>query len=140
MYGLNEKQMKKTFKNATKLPGVIGENFLFLLESRLDNIIYRAGIANTRRQSRQFVNHGHIMVNNKKVDIPSYVLKPGDKFQIKKSFKDNFFVNDNLEKTKTSAFVDFDKKSLKGEFLRLPSRDEISGEINESLIVEYYNK
>lgn len=140
MYGLNERQMKNTFKKATKMSGVLGENFLVLLESRLDNIVYRMGIANTRRQSRQLVNHGHILVNSKKVDIPSYISKPGDKISIKKRIQNNFFVNDNLEKIKKVEFVSFDKETKKGEYIRFPNRDELSGQINEALVVEYYNK
>ncbi len=140
MYGLNEKQMKRTFERATKLQGVLGENFLILLESRLDNIIFRSGIANTRRQARQFVNHGHILVNGKKVDIPSYTMKAGDKFEVKTKSKENFFMKDNLEKSKKVLFIDFDSKTMKGEFIRIPERDELSGQVNESLIVEFYNK
>ncbi len=140
MYGLSEKQMKKTFNRALKMKGVLGENFLFLLESRLDNVIYRAGIANTRRQSRQFVNHGHVLVNGKKVDIPSYVMKPGDKFEIREKSKNNFFMKDNLTKTRKNLFVDFNEKSMTGEYIRFPERAELSGQINEALVVEYYNK
>ena len=140
MYGISEKQMNRTFQRAIKMQGVIGENFLNLLESRLDNVIYRSGVANTRRQARQFVNHGHILVNGKKVDIPSYTVQIGDKFEIKKRTQENFFINDNIEKTRKVAFVEFDSKKMTGEFIRLPERKELSGQINESLVVEFYNK
>lgn len=140
MYGLNERQLKNTFKKATKLQGVLGTNFLVLLESRLDNIVYRLGIANTRRQSRQFVNHGLVMVNGKKVDIPSYIVSVGDKITVKEKLKENFFVQENIEKTRKVDFAKFDKTKMEGVYLRHPVRDEIAGEINDALVVEYYNK
>lgn len=140
MYGLSEKQLKNTFLKATKLKGILGMNLLIMLESRLDNIVYRTGIANTRRQSRQFVNHGHILVNNKKVDIPSYQVKVGDEISIKNSIKNNFFVNDNIKKTKNVEYVSFNKNSMIGKYERFPKREEISNQINEALLVEFYNK
>ena len=108
MYGLNEKQFRRTFEKASKMKGIAGENFLKLLESRLDNLVYRMGLATSRRGARQIVNHGHIEVNGKKVKVP--------------------------------AFVEFDKKKLTGTYLRLPERNELNAEINESLIVEFYNR
>ncbi len=140
MYGLSERQLRNTFTKATKMQGVIGFNFLVLLESRLDNIVYRMGLANTRRQSRQFVNHGHILVNGKKVDIPSYSAKVGDEISVKERSKNNFFMKDNLEKSKGNEFVTFDLKTMSGKYDRLPEREELSGQINESLVVEFYNK
>ncbi len=140
MYGLSEKQLRNTFKKATKMHGVIGINFLILLESRLDNLVYRMGLANTRRQARQFVNHGHILVNGKKVDIPSYSAKVGDEISVRDRSKDNFFMKDNLEKARPNAFVSFDAKAMSGKYDRLPERDELSGQINEALVVEFYNK
>lgn len=140
MYGLSEKQLRNTFSKASKMKGVLGLNLLILLESRLDNIIYRSGIANTRRQARQFVNHGHILVNGKKVDIPSYQVKINDEFQVKEKSKDNFFMKDNFSKARFVDFVSFDEKSMKGKFERLPKREELSGQINEALVVEFYNK
>lgn len=140
LYGLGEKQLKNTFKKATKMSGVIGENLLISLESRLDNIVFRLGLANTRRQSRQFVNHGHILVNGKKVDIPSYVVSVGDEISVKPKTAKNFFMLDNLEKSNIKGFVEFDKKSMKGKYLRVPTRDELSSQINEALVVEFYNK
>ncbi len=140
MYGLSEKQLRNTFNKATKMHGVLGENLLIALESRLDNVIYRTGIANTRRQSRQFVNHGHVLVNGKKVDIPSYWVKPGDEIEIREKSKNNFFMKDNFEKTRKVDFVSFDVTTMKGKFERVPERSELSGQINEALLVEFYNK
>ena len=141
MYGLNEKQFVKTYKEAGKLQGIHGENLLKLLESRLDNLVYRLGFATTRRASRQLVNHGHITVNGKKVDIPSYRCKPGDIISLKEQSKDHKAVKEALSKVlKRVEFITFDEKKLTGTFVRLPERSELNPEINESLIVEYYNR
>jgi small subunit ribosomal protein S4 len=140
MYGLMEKQMKNTFTKAKKMDGVLGENLLILLESRLDNLVYRMGLATTRRQSRQLVNHGHIQVNGKKVDIPSYSVKVGDVISVKEKSRDNFFITDSLAKAELKPFVTFDKKSMTGEYVRFPQRDELSGQVKEALVVEFYNK
>lgn len=141
MYGLNEKQFRKTFDEAAKMKGVHGENFLRLLESRLDNLVYRMGFATTRRGARQLVNHGHITVNGKKVDIPSYRVKVGDTIALKDASKEHKAVQESLAKTtKRVEFVTFDDKKLSGSFVRLPERNELNADINESLIVEFYNK
>ena len=141
MYGLNEKQFRTLFKKAGKLDGIHGVNFLRLLESRLDNIVYRMGLSNTRRGSRQIVNHGHILVNGKKVDIPSYICKPGDVISIKESSKDHKAILASLEEiNNTVDFVTFDKKKLEGTYVRLPERSELSADIDEALIVEFYNR
>ncbi len=141
MYGLNEKQFRKTFNEAGKMTGIHGENFLKLLESRLDNIVYRMGFATTRRGARQLVNHGHITVNDKKVDIPSYRCKPGDVISIKENSKDHKAVKESLEKiTKRVEFVTFDTNKLNGTYVRYPERNELNADINEALIVEFYNK
>ena len=141
MYGLNERQFVKTYKEAGKLQGIHGENLLKLLESRLDNLVYRIGFATTRRAARQLVNHGHITVNGKKVDIPSYRCKPGDVIALKEQSKDHKAANEALSKVvKRVEFVTFDEKSNSGTFVRLPERSELNPEINESLIVEYYNR
>lgn len=141
MYGLNEKQFRKTFDEASKMKGVHGENFLKLLESRLDNLVYRLGFATTRRGARQLVNHGHITVNGKKVDIPSYRVKVGDTIALKESSKDHKAVLEALEKvTKRVEFVTYDEKKLSGVYVRMPERNELNADINESLIVEFYNK
>ena len=140
MYGLNEKQFKKTFERASKMKGIAGENLLRLLESRLDNLVYRMGMASTRRAARQVVNHGHIMVNGVKVDIPSYTCKPGDVISVKEQSLNHAAIKASVEATLNyPAFVEFDKNKLTGTFLRYPDRSELNQEINESLIVEYYN-
>ena len=141
MYGLNEKQFRKTFEDAGKLKGVHGENLLKLLESRLDNLVYRIGFASSRRAARQLVNHGHVTVNGKKVDIPSYRCKVGDIIAIKENDKDLAVVKSALEAlSKRVEFVDFNEKDMAGTFIRLPERSELNADINESLIVEFYNR
>jgi small subunit ribosomal protein S4 len=141
MYGINERQFHKTFKEAENMKGMHGENFLKLLESRLDNVVYRLGLANTRRGARQLVNHGHITVNGNKVDIPSYRVKVGDVVAVKENSKDHKAIKDALEKvTKRVEFVTFDEKKLEGKLVRLPERNELNADINESLIVEFYNR
>ena len=141
MYGLNEKQFRKTFEDAGKLKGVHGENLLKLLESRLDNLVYRIGFASSRRAARQLVNHGHVTVNGKKVDIPSYRCKVGDVIAIKENDKDLVVVKSALEAlSKRAEFVDFNEKDMAGTFIRLPERSELNADINESLIVEFYNR
>ena len=140
-YGVNEKQFKKTFNEASKLKGKTGENFIKLLESRLDNLVYRAGYASTRAQARQLVNHGHFLVDGKKVDIPSYRLKPGQIIQIKPSSKDLGIIKFNLEaKISRVAFLDFNSEKAETTFIRLAERNEVLPEIKEQLIVEFYNR
>ena len=141
MYGINERQFRKTFDEAKKIQGIHGENFLRLLESRLDNIVYRLGLATTRRGARQLVNHGHITVNGKKVDIPSYRVKVGDTVAVKENSKEHKAIKAALEKvTKRVEYVTFDDKKLEGKLVRLPERNELNADINESLIVEFYNR
>lgn len=141
MYGLTEKQFHKVFDKAQKMQGIAGENLLMLLESRLDNIVYRLGLARTRRAGRQLVNHGHILVNDKKVDIPSYRVKPGDVVSVKESSLNHAAIVDALEqKVATPAYLEFDAKKKSGKYTRLPERSELNSEINEQLIVEFYNR
>ena len=141
MYGLNERQFHKTFVEAGKIQGIHGENLLKLLESRLDNLVYRMGFASTRRAARQLVNHGHITVNGKKVDIPSYRVKVGSTIALKEESKDHKAVKEALEKVLNRVdYVSYDDSKGEGTFIRLPERTELSGDINESLIVEYYNR
>ncbi len=141
MYGLNERQFHKTFVEAGKLSGVHGTNFLILLESRLDNLVYRLGFAPTRRAARQLVNHGHITVNGNKVDIPSYRVKVGSTIAVKESDKELKVVKDSLEKVlKRVEYVTFNDKDLSGVYVRTPDRSELNPEINEALIVEFYNR
>ena len=141
MYGLNERQFHKTFTEAGKLSGIHGENLLILLESRLDNLVYRMGLARTRRAARQIVNHGHILVNDVKVDIPSYTCKPGDVISVKENSLDHAGIRETIELgIKTPAYVEFDSKKLTGKYVRIPDRSELNQEINEQLIVEFYNR
>lgn len=141
MYGLTEKQFKRTFERAQKMDGIAGENFFKLLESRLDNVVYRMGLSNTRRGARQLVNHGHVMVNGKKVDIPSFEVKPGSTITLKENSKEHPAVKLALEgRTSRPAYVEFDEKKMTGTYVRYPERNELTAEINESLIVEFYNR
>ena len=141
MYGLNERQFRKTFDEAAKLQGIHGTNFLRLLESRLDNLVYRAGFASTRRGARQLVNHGHVTVNGKKVDIPSYRVKVGDVISLKEDDKNLKVVEESLSKiSKRVDFITYDENKKEATFVRLPERNELNADINEALIVEFYNK
>lgn len=141
MYGVNERQFYNTFTKATRMKGVTGDNFLCLLESRLDNIVYRMGIAPTRRAARQLVNHGHILLNGKKCDIPSAQVKVGSTIEIKERSRNLKVINESLEASlNTPAFVDFNKDTKKGTYLRLPERSELNPEVNELLVVEFYNR
>ena len=141
MYGLNEKQFRRTFDKAAKMKGIHGENFLRLLESRIDNLVYTMGLSTTRRGARQIVNHGHILVNGKKVNIPSYTCKPGDVISVKESSQEHKAIKQTLElNIKPAPFVEFDSKKLTGTYVRYPERNELNAEINESLIVEFYNR
>ena len=140
-YGVSEKQFRKTFDEANLREGKHGENFLKLLESRLDNVVYRLGLDKSRAQARQLVNHGHFLVDGKKVDIPSYRLIPGQKVQLKEASRNLKVVVDALEAQYASVdFVTFDKDQMTGTFVRYPERKEILQEINEQLIVEFYNR
>ena len=141
MYQISEKQFKKLVTESGKMKGVHGENLLFLLESRLDNIVYRAGFATTRRASRQLVNHGHITVNGNKVDIPSYRVKIGDVVSLKEDDKNLKVVVEALEKTtKRVDFISYNENKKEATFLRRPERSELNADINEALIVEYYSR
>ena len=141
MYGISEKQFKKLVNDSAKMKGVHGENLLILLESRLDNIVYRIGFATTRRGARQLVNHGHITVNGKKVDIPSYRVKPGDVIAIKENSSDHKGIEIALaNKVKRPEFINYDEKKRVATYVRYPERSELNADINESLIVEYYNR
>ena len=141
MYGVSERQFLKTFKEAEKMKGIHGTNFLRLLESRLDNLVYRLGFSNTRRGARQLVNHGHVTVNGKKVDIPSYRCVPGDVISLKEDDKNLKVVEESLAKvSKRVEFVTYDENKKEGTYVRLPERNELNADINEALIVEFYNK
>ncbi len=139
LYGLSEKQFRKTFDKAGKRKGVHGTNLLIALESRLDNLVYRLGMAKTRRASRQIVNHGHILVNGKKVDIPSFEVKPGDIITAKT--ESHPVIKECLGNTEARVpFVAWDDKKQEGTYVRFPEREELNLEVNEALIVEYYNR
>lgn len=141
MYGVSEKQFKKTFESARHLKGVLGEDFLKLLESRLDNIVYRLGFATTRRGARQIVNHGHILVNGNKVDIPSYRVKPGDVVSVKEQAKEHPVIKASLEALNHRVeYVTYDEAKMAGTYVRYPERSELNADIDEALVVEFYNK
>ena len=141
MYGLNEKQFKRLVQESGKMKGVHGENLFILLESRLDNIVYRTGFANTRRAARQLVNHGHILVNGKKVDIPSYRVKPNDVITLKETSMNHPAVLASLEGLHNRVdFIKYDEKKKQATYLRYPERRELNADINEALIVEYYSR
>ncbi len=140
-YGVNEKQFRKTFNDAKKMQGKQGVNFLFLLESRLDNLVYRAGFARTRQQARQLVNHGHIRLDGKKATIPSIRVKPGQVISIKEASKNLVVIKEALEAVVArQEYVSFDENKVEATYTRLPERSEILPEIKESLIVELYNR
>ena len=142
VYGLTEKQFRKTFDEAKKIKtGKQGANFLILLESRLDNLVYRAGFASTRRQARQLVSHGHITLDGKKADIPSLRVKVGQVIGLKEASKDLVVVKEALEATLSRVpYVEFDESNNTAKFVRLPLREEFLTEIKENLIVEFYNR
>ena len=141
MYGLSEKQFYNTYVKAVKKKGVTGTNLFIMLESRLDNLVYRMGFASTRKQARQIVSHGHVLVNGKKVDIPSCQIKPGSVIELKDNYKNNTFVAESLEATASfKDYVEVDKEARKGKYVRLPERKELNQEINELLVIEYYNR
>src|SRR5574344_2113724 len=140
-YLVSEKQFAKYYAEATRKKGVTGTILLQLLESRLDNVLYRAGFGVTRKQTRQIVNHGHVLVNDKKVDIPSYALKVGDVISVKsKSSAYLKAVMETIDLSCAPAWVTVDKDALKLTFDRLPNRDELDPEIKEQLVIEYYSK
>lgn len=142
IYGLLEKQFHNYYLMAEKMRGVTGENMLILLERRLDNVVYRMGIGVSRAQARQVVNHGHITVNGKRVDIPSYLIKVGDEIAIKENKQEKaFFVELKDSNLKNALkWLEFDPKTLKGQIVSLPSREDIDMNISEHMIVELYSK
>ncbi|MGV3489568.1 MAG: 30S ribosomal protein S4 [Tuberibacillus sp.] len=141
MYGLNERQFRRTFDAASKMKGVHGENFMILLESRLDNLVYRLGLARTRRQARQLVNHGHITVNGNRVDIPSYRVSVGDVIGVREKSRNLDIIKEAVESNNfVPEYLSFDENKLEGTFTRLPERSELPAEITEALIVEFYSR
>ena len=140
-YGLLERQFRILFEKAESSKGVTGEVLLQLLECRLDNVVYRLGIAPTRAAARQFVSHRHITINGHVCNIPSCHVRPGDVVAVRENSKDHKAMKESLEKvTKTVDYVSFDKNKLEGTYIRLPERSELSSDVNESLVVEFYNK
>lgn len=140
-YGMSEKQFRKVFDEASRMDGVTGTNFMKLLERRLDNIVYRLGFAATRAQARQLVNHGHILVDGKKVDIASYRLSAGQTISLSAKAKDFAIVKAALEAVVSRPeYVSYDETTFTGTLVRIPERDEFLTDINDLLIVEYYNR
>lgn len=140
IYGLLERQFRNTFKKANRKTGVTGEVFLQLLESRIDNVVYRMGFAPTRRAARQLVNHNHVLLNGIKMSIPSCLLKGGDVVEIRDRSRNLEVVNRDIGKGRRFPWVDVDAKNYKGTFLNYPERSEIPENIKENLIVELYSK
>jgi small subunit ribosomal protein S4 len=143
MYGLLEKQFKTYFKEADRQKGVTGTNFLILLERRLDNTVYRLGFANSRDQARQLVRHKHLLVNGKRVDIPSYLLRPGDTVSVVEDSKSLGCINDALEalpRRGLGPWLELDKAKYEGLFKTFPTREEMNLPVQEQLVVEFYSK
>lgn len=140
-YGLLERQFRNLFEKAARKKGVTGENLLTLLEARLDNTVFRLGFARTRRQARQLVNHGHIMVNDQVVDIPSYQMRPGEIIAVRPKSRRLQPIKDALARTRRSfPWLEIDRKAMQGKFLDHPTRSDIPENIREQLIVELYSK
>ena len=139
MYGLNNRQFQRIFKVAKKMQGSTSLNLLIVLESRLDNLVYRMNFAPTRRAARQLVNHGHILVNGKKCDIPSIIIKVGDTITIKEKSKTLPIVKASFENA-TLSFVNVDKSTFSGKYVRFPERQELNQDINETYVVEWFSR
>ncbi len=143
IYGVMEKQFRRYFKEADRRRGVTGELLLQLLESRLDNTVFRLGLARSRNEARQLINHGHFEVNGRKVDIPSYLIKPGDQVAVRNNRKNKAVFKEIIETRGQQEPVDWlevDHEKLQGQFLRIPQRDEIDVPVTEHLIVELYSR
>ena len=143
IYGVLEKPFRNYFKKASKMPGQTGENLMILLERRLDNVVFRMGYARTRKEARQIVDHKHVLVNGKQVNIPSYLIKAGDVIEIKEGCKSSQRYKDIVEVTggrTVPSLLEADQENLKGEIKELPKRDEIDVPVDEMLIVELYSK
>lgn len=143
IYGVLEKQFRKYYEMAVKRQGVTGECLLQILESRLDNVVFRMGLASTRRQARQIVNHSHITVNGRKVNIPSYLVKPGDVVSVREKSVSSVGIKDIVERNQdrlVPQWIDMDKNTLTGKIVRLANREDIDYEVEEQLIVEFYSK
>lgn len=142
-YGLAEKQFKKTFEKAQRMKGVTGENLLSLLERRLDNVVYQLGFASSRAQARQLVRHGHVLVNGRKTNIPSYTVKVGQEISLRQDLKENPQIQANMESARgrgIPSWLELDNMSLAGKVIALPTREDIKVPFQESLVVELYSK
>lgn len=141
MYGLGEKQFRNLFDKASKMQGIAGENFMILLESRLDNLVYRLGLANSRAGARQLVAHGHVTVNGKKVDVPSYTVSTGDVIGLRERSRALSSIKEALaNRNFLPNYLEFADSSMEGKFIRLPERSELAQEIDEKQIVEFYSR
>lgn len=143
MYGVSEQQFRRYFTQAEGLKGVTGDNFIKLLERRLDNVVFRLGFAASRSQSRQLVGHGHFLVNGRKLDVPSYVVRPGDTVALKEGSRPMAAVQASLESAKhrtMPSWLELDAETFTGQVKAVPSREDIDTQINEQLIVEFYSK
>jgi small subunit ribosomal protein S4 len=142
-YGLQEGQFRLFFRRALRRRGVTGEMLLQMLEMRLDNLVYRLGFAPSRRAARQFVHHGHVSVNGRRADVPSMILKTGDKIEVRARAASQAYARQSLEQAQSrelSAWLALDREGLRGEVLRVPSRDDIAPFVREQLVVELYSK
>ncbi len=143
IYGVLERQFRRYFQKAARRQGITGELLLQFLELRLDNVVYRLGFATSRSQARQFVRHGHLTVNGRKVNIPSYLVKKGDEVAIRQKSTKNPFILSSLDEVAgrgVPSWLSLEKEGLKGQIVELPRRDEIAIPIEESLVVELYSK
>jgi small subunit ribosomal protein S4 len=141
MYGLNEKQFRNLFDKADKMKGMTGENFMVLLESRLDNLIYRLGFSNSRAGARQLVAHGHVLINGKKVDIPSFTVSTTDVIGLRERSRNLSTIKEALtNRHHIPSYVEFNEAAMEGRYLRLPERSELPQEIDEKQIVEFYSR
>ena len=143
LYGVFERQFRRYFQQAQRMKGLTGENMLIVLESRLDNVIYRLGLASSRAQARQLISHGHFEVNGRKTNVPSFLVSVGDKVAVRENSKKKVHFKDltkELDGGRVPGWLSLDTKSLSGEVLSLPTRDQIDLTLNEQLIVEYYSR
>lgn len=143
IYGISEKQMRKYYDMAINMPGQAGHNLLQLLERRLDNVVYRLGFAQSRAQARQMVNHGFFLVNGKPVDIPSFLVKPGDVIELREKYRNNPIIQESLEVRQQRgipAWLELEPENFRGRVKTLPSREDITMPIQESYIIEFYSR
>lgn len=143
LYGVLEKQFHRHFEAAERRPGVTGENLLQILEMRLDNVVYRLGLADSRAQARQLVRHGHIQINGHKVDIPSYIARPGEEVGVREASKGNEYfqtLQPTLARRDIAPWMELNASTMQGRIMRLPARDELGLDLNEQLIVEFYSR